>query len=359
MAHLDNSRMTVIADGLAYPEGPVYCSDGSILLVEIKGECLTRIRPDHSRELVARIPGGPNGAAFGPGPGGEPQLYICNDGGFNWIPFPPPSDPPAPGYQPQLWISGTQPAGYRGGKLQRVDPANGTLTDLFTETADTPCWPPFPALPKTWAPPFGLRGPDDLVVDSEGGIWFTDFGKQRVRDKDITGVYYVSPDGSQLRQAIYPLNSPNGIALSPDGRWLYVALSYERRVLKYEVGPGGSFKPNPRTLDGSYLVTGDFVGCAVLDSMAVDSEGNLYVATMVPQGNDPGISGGITVISPGGSFAPEFIPITMPGGEAVPLPSNICFGGEDMKTAYITCGGTGHLVSMPASVPGLKLNFSV
>jgi gluconolactonase len=358
MAKLDNTRITVIAKDLAYPEGPIYCSDGSILLVEIKGECLTRIRPDHAREVVAKIPGGPNGAAFGPGPQGAPQIYICNDGGFNWLPHPLPSDPPKPGYKPQLWISATQPADYTVGKLQKVDPLTGALTDLFFETAQTPCWPEPPLTPEVWEPPFLLRGPDDLVVDDEGGIWLTDFGKQRNRDKDITGVYYVSPDGSGMRQAIYPLNSPNGIALSPDGKWLYVALSYERRVLKYEVGPGGTFKPNPRTLDGSYLVTGDFVGCSVLDSMAVDSAGNLYVATMVPQGNDPEISGGITVISPGGEFEPEFIPIRMPDGESVPLPSNICFGGEDMKTAYITCGGSGYLISMPASIPGHKLNFS-
>jgi len=170
-------------------------------------------------------------------------------------------------------------------------------------------------------------------------------------------VYYMSPGGSAMRQAIFPLNAPNGIALSPDGDWLYVALSYERGVLKYEVGPGGTFKPNPRTLDGSYLVTGDFRGSSVLDSMAVDQEGNLYVATMVPTGADPSVNGGITVVSPEGRIL-DWIEIRLPDGSPVPLPSNICFGGPDMKTAYITCGGSGQLVSMPAQVPGLRLNYN-
>jgi gluconolactonase len=347
MAYLDNRNTRVIATGLGYPEGPVWCSDGSVLLVEIKAQCLSRIASDGSRKVVASIPGGPNGAAIGP----DGAVYICNDGGFDWLQIPP---PPAPA---SLWISTTQPADYKGGKLQKVGLKSGAVTDLFTGTAVPPAYPPFPALPKAWNPPVALRGPDDLVFDRDGGCWLTDWGKQRPFDRDVTGVYYMSPDGSTLRQAIYPLNAPNGIALSPDGKWLYVALSYERRVLKYEVGPGGTFKPNPRTLDGSYLVTGDFKGSSVLDSMAVDEQGNLYVATMIPEGADPTVNGGITVISPEGGIL-DWVEIKLPDGSPVPLPSNICFGGKDLKTAYITCGGTGQLISMPSRIPGLRLNYN-
>jgi gluconolactonase len=95
----------------------------------------------------------------------------------------------------------------------------------------------------------------------------------------------------------------------------------------------------------------------VLDSLALDEEGNIYVATMVPQGSDPGISGGISVVSPDGEML-DFVEIKIPGGAPAPLPSNICFGGADMKTAYVTCGGTGHLISMPARIAGLKLNYN-
>jgi gluconolactonase len=356
MTYLDTSKISVLNSDLAYPEGPVYCRDGSVLLVEIKGQCLTRILPSGERHVVADLPGGPNGAAIGPDIDGEPTVYVCNNGGMQWIPYPPPpSDPPPQGWAPKLWVSGPQPADYETGKLQSVGLASGTARDLFTETTIPPAYPPLPF--TRWDPPFSLRGPDDLVVDREGGMWISDFGKQRARDWDVTGVYYMSPDRSTLRQAVYPLNSPNGIALSPDGEWLYVALSYERRIVKYRVGPNGSFLPNPKTLDGSYCVTGALPGISVLDSMAVDCEGNLYVATMIPEGYDPTVTGGITVISPDGGDV-EFIPITLPDGQPCPLPSNICFGGDDLRTAYVTCGGTGHLISMPSAIAGLELNFT-
>jgi len=356
MALLDNRRIEIIANDLEYPEAPVYCRDGSILLVEIKGERVTRVTRDGVRSEVARVPGGPNGLAVGPQRGDAVELYVCNNGGMSWIPYPPPpSEPAPPGYKPKLWVSGPQPPQYRGGSLQKVDLSSGAVTDLFTETSVPPVYPPLPF--DKWEPPYALRGPDDLVFDNEGGLWLTDFGKQRPRDVDVTGVYYVSPDGQTMRQAIYPLNSPNGIALSPDGKWLYVALSYERRIAKYRIVEGGGFEPNPRTLDGSYAVTGALPGISVLDSMAVDSEGNLYVATMIPKGYDPTVNGGISIISPDGAQV-DFVEIKLPNGAHCPLPSNICFGGDDMKTAFITCGGAGYLVSMPCEIPGLPLKYN-
>ncbi len=357
MKYLDNSRTGILAHSLEYPEGPIYCQDGSILLVEIKGERLSRVGPDGSVKTVATIEGGPNGAAVGPGEHGEVCVYICNDGGFDWLPY------PLPPQAPTLVIGTTQPASYSGGKVQKINLNTGSVTDLFSAASIPPAYPPIPDPTSSppvltrWDPPFALKGPDDIVFDQSGGAWVTDFGKQRVRDKDITGVYYISPDGRSIRQAIYPLDSPNGIALSPDGKWLYVALTYERKILKYQVAQGGEFVPNPETLDGSYLLTADFGGSALLDSMAVDAMGNLYVATMLPSGQNPLVNGGITVISPQGEVL-EYIEIKLPNGAIAPMPSNICFGGPDMKTAYITCGASGYLITMPAGIPGHKLNFN-
>ena len=122
--------------------------------------------------------------------------------------------------------------------------------------------------------------------------------------------------------------------------------------------PGGTFKRNPRTLDGSWLLSAAFEGCSVLDSMAVDAQGNLYVATMVPRGADPAVNGGITVVSPQGEIL-EFVEIRLDDGTPVPLPSNICFGGADMRDAWITCSSTGRLYKVRWPRPGLKLAFNV
>src|SRR6202051_1067556 len=72
----------VLATGLEFPEGPVVMPDGSVVLVEIRGQRLTRVWPDGRKEVVAHVPGGPNGAAIGP----DGKCYICNNGGFSWIP---------------------------------------------------------------------------------------------------------------------------------------------------------------------------------------------------------------------------------------------------------------------------------
>lgn len=342
MAKLDNTKITILASGLGYPEGPIHCQDGSIMFVEIKNEQLSIVPPGGgAAQKVAAIPGGPNGAAVAP----DGKILVCNDGGFEWITIP-------MGPDETLLVVGNQPENYIGGKLQSVDVETGSVTDIATEAAVRESPPGVAA--KDWNPAFALKGLDDLVVDELGGVWFSDYGKMRERDKDITGVYYLSPDRKTVTQKVYPLNNPNGIALSPDGKRLYVALTFARKVIYFELSKPGEIAPNKAVLDGSYLLTANLEGEAVLDSMAMDEAGNVYVATMLPEGNAPATNGGISVISPTGDV--EFVPLKLPNGTFTPLPSNICFGGPGMKTAYITCGGSGHLISMPAEIPGLKLN---
>jgi gluconolactonase len=88
--------------------------------------------------------------------------------------------------------------------------------------------------------------------------------------------------------------------------------------------------------------------------MAVDEEGNVYVATMLPNGADPATNGGITIITPEGDVV-QFLEIDI--GTPDPLPSNLCFGGPDRRTAYVTCGGSGHLASVRMKLPGAKQAF--
>jgi gluconolactonase len=88
--------------------------------------------------------------------------------------------------------------------------------------------------------------------------------------------------------------------------------------------------------------------------MAVDEDGNVYVAIMLPKGNTPFSNGGIAVISPDGESI-DFMEINIEG-EFAPLPSNLCFGGPDRKTLYVTCGASGLLAKADVVIPGLALN---
>ncbi len=331
------SELRVVCSGLGYPEGPVALSDGSVLLVELSAGTLSKIAPDGQRSIVATTGGSPNGAALGP----DGKVYICNSGGFSFIYFGHAgvSLTPSPG---AIAVTTDAAPGNTGGSIQRVDPGTGHVETLYTE---------FQGLMGDGMHP--LRGPDDLVFDAHGGFWFTDWGHTRGRTRDVTGVYYALADGSAIHEVLFPMNAPNGIALSPDGNRLYVAETYTRRVLAWDLtGPGQIARTGP-TADYSRLLTASLPGQGILDSMKVDEEGNLYVMTMLPQGQVFESNGGITVISPSGSIL-EFIELAA-GGVFDPLPSNLCFGGANRSTAFITCGGSGRLLACEMRVPGLRL----
>jgi gluconolactonase len=327
MSGFRTSDFRVVADGLGYPEGPIYKSDGTILLVEIYNGNLTRVNPDGTKQTVANLGGGPNGAAVGP----DGAIYICNDGGLEWTPI-----PATPNTLPLL-VPGLQPANYTGGSIQRV--SGSTFITLYSQCNGN-----------------RICSPDDLVFDVTGSFWLTDWGKQRAADRDITAVYYAQSDGKKIVAAIPGRSAPNGIALSPDDTRLYVAETYARWILYWELSSPGVIKPNPNTFDGSYLLTAAIPGQGTLDSIAIDEEGNVYAATMLPEGQNPAIPGGITVVSPQGRIL-DFIEL-MVEGKPEPLPSNLCFGGPDRRTAFITLAGTGRLVACEMKIPGKPLHFS-
>lgn len=343
------SDFTVIASGLGYPEGPVAMADGSIVLVELQAGTLTRIAPDGTRSVIAALGGSPNGVAVGP----DGRFYVCNSGGFEFVYFSlqgKASSTKTPG---SICVAvDQQPPSYTGGSIQWVDGKTGqfgTLYDKFDAGKGT--------IPPSKGPILPLKGPDDLVFDSTGGFWFTDWGKARPRERDITGVFYAKADGSEITQVIFPLNAPNGIALSPDGTRLYVAETYTRRVLYWTLSaPGTLSDKTPARVPA--LLTAHPPDQGILDSMKVDVEGNVYVATLLPKGNNPGSNGGITVISPAGEVI-DFIETAIGNvNEFEPLPSNLCFGGPDRKTAFITCAGSGRLVSCRMQVAGLPPAWS-
>jgi gluconolactonase len=301
----------VVAEGLEFPEGPIAMPDGSVVLVEIKRGTLSRVTPDGKVDVIVELGGGPNGAAIGP----DGAVYVCNNGGFAWHEV------------AGLNVPGNQPGDYSGGRIERVDLTTGDVTTLYTECDGHP-----------------LRGPNDLVFDAGGGIWFTDHGKLRPRDKDLGGIYYALADGSSITEVVFPSDSPNGVGLSPDGTLLYYAETYAGRVFRRRIAGPGQLEPVD-FLDSSVLLVG-LPGAMFLDSLGVDSAGNVCVGTIGP-------TPGITVIAPDGSWEVVAVPAEL----FDPMVTNICFGGEDLRTAYWTCSATGRLIAGDWPRPGLALAF--
>lgn len=304
------TEMTTITEGLRFPEGPIAMPNGDVLVVEIGGGCLTRVSPDGTKTEVAHTGGGPNGAAIGP----DGKCYVCNNGGFRILER-----------DGRMFPVG-QAEDYSGGRIERIDLDTGEVEVLYTHCDGV-----------------ALKGPNDIVFDAQGGFWFTDHGKQRRRDADITGVYYALADGSSITEAIFPSEAPNGIGLSPAEDEIYVAETHTGRVWAYPLsGPGRIASPKMPIRGAAGRLVAGLPGLQLLDSMAVDSAGNICVATIH--------NGGITVLPPDGSYSNH---VSTPD----PLTTNICFGGEDLRTAYITLSSTGKLVSMAWPRPGLALNF--
>ncbi|HSG91548.1 MAG TPA: SMP-30/gluconolactonase/LRE family protein [Pseudomonadales bacterium] len=300
--------VTEVASGLRFPEGPIAMDDGSVLVVEIARGTLSRVTTDGTIEVVADLGGGPNGAALGP----DGHCYVCNNGGFVWH------------ESNGLLYPGDQPPDYSGGRIERVDLATGRSEVLYAECDGVP-----------------LRGPNDLVFDAHGGFWFTDHGKNRPRERDRTGVFYARADGSHIEQVIFPLEGPNGIGLSPAEDALYVAETLTGRVWEWQLDGPGRLRPQRRDRpDGGRLLAAP-PGYLMYDSLAVDGDGRVCVATL--------IQGGITVIDPVADTA-ELRPF-----DDI-LTTNICFGGPDLRTAWVTLSTTGRLVSVPWDRAGLPLH---
>jgi gluconolactonase len=302
------SDLRVVATGLCFPEGPVAVPDGSIVLGEIERQTLSRILPDGTVQVIARTSGGPNGVALGP----DGAFYICNNGGFAWR------------LEENLFRPVMASSDYVSGSIQRVDPATGAVSVLYDKCGANK-----------------LNGPNDIVFDANGGFYFTDLGKTRASDRDNGLVYYALGNGSKIVEVASPMLTPNGISLSPDGAVLYVAETEPARLWAFDiVGPGVVKKQGWPSPHGGRLIIG-LPGLQRFDSLAVDAAGNICVATL--------LTGAISVIAPDGRLLRQ-----VPMGD--PVTTNICFGGADLRTAYITLSGTGQLVAMDWPEPGLRLN---
>lgn len=301
-----------IVRGLRFPEGPVAMPDGSVIVVQLALGTVDRILPDGSQQLIAHVGGGPNGAAIGP----DGALYICNSGGDSWH---------FEGDQTHYSYA-NDPAVYVGGSIQRIDLNSGDVTKLY-EACDGRA----------------LRGPNDLVFDATGGFYFTDTGKVRDDIIDSGYLYYALADGSSITQIDAGLITPNGVGLSPDGTELYLSETIPGRLWAYKlIGPGQIDRSNVLPFYGPRRLVAAMPRLEWFDSLAVDGEGHICVGALA--------TGAIVRISPDGQTIQT---ILMPEIYT----TNICFGGPDMRTAYITQSISGLLLKMQWMAPGLKLQF--
>jgi gluconolactonase len=171
-----------------------------------------------------------------------------------------------------------------------------------------------------------MNQPNDLAVTAKGDFYASD-----PNWKEGTGqIWFISRNGKKIRKVAPDMGTTNGIDISPDGKILYVNESVQRKIWQFDIQKDGS-------LTNKRLLT-EFPDFG-FDGMRIDVEGNLYATR-----HGKGV---IAKISPQGKVLRE-IPVL--GTK----PSNICFGGPDGRTAYVTEMEKGRLVQFRVEAPGLE-----
>jgi gluconolactonase len=272
---------------IAFAEGPAYHADGSIYFSDIINNRIMKLSADSRLSVFRADSGRTNGNLFDR----QGRLVSCES-------------------------SGMGSGGRR--RLVRTDLETGQV-EVLTERFENRRY----------------NGPNDLTIDHKGRIYFTDpcYGHRSTMEMDVEGVYRLDCDGAVSRILEQPaIQQPNGIAVSPDGRLLYVA--------DYNIRPGGnrkiwSFELSPEDVPSRQTLIYDFGEGRAGDGLRVDVEGNLWTAAGITLPKRKGESNvnpaGIYVISPQGRLL-----------DRIPVPedvvTNMTFGGPDKKTLYITAG---------------------
>ncbi|GAB4142538.1 MAG: SMP-30/gluconolactonase/LRE family protein [Planctomycetaceae bacterium] len=293
------------ATTIAFTEGPAVAADGTVYFSDIANNRIMKFIPSSGEQSVFRRPSGrANGLLFDV----EGRLLACE--GNEW---------------------GEDDGGRR---VTRTDLATGNV-EVLTDRFD------------------GARynAPNDIAACSNGRNFFTDpcYHDRDRMEMEHESVYRIDPDGSVSRVISQPeIERPNGIALSPDERTLYLVDSCptvggNRKIWAFDLSEEGDVS-NQR-------VVFDFAPGRGGDGMAVDSEGNLYIAAGIhrPRGVHEAdtVPPGIWIISPAGEVRGR-----------IPIPedvlTNVTFGGDDLKTLYVTSGKT--LFSIRVAIPGFVVH---
>ena len=274
------TRVQVVAKGLRGTEGPIAAPDGALLLTEQSASVITKIDAQGSRSTFLENTNGSQGLTF----------------------------------DPKGRLIGVLPATKQVAVLM---PTRSVIASAFA------------------GKPFA--GPNDLVADRKGGVYFTDPGGYPPPGEFLThipAVYYVRPNGSVVMIAD-DIPRPNGIILSPDEKTLYVANTLGAFVIAFDVQPDGSVRNarNFARLAGVAMTNRGVRSGA--DGVAVDEAGRLYVTSTI----------GVQVFAPDGK-ALGTIPIGNPDG-----PQNLAFAGPDKNTLYVVGDGAVWKVAMLAQGP--------
>ncbi len=303
----DDARLQ-IAGQVAFTEGPAWHSSGNVYFTDITNNRIMRRDPE-GQVHVARTPSGrSNGLLFDQ----QERLVCCEGGG---------------------------PEGNR--RVTRLE-RDGTIAVLADRYGGR-----------------RLNSPNDLTVDAKGRIYFSDprYGDAsdvEQFDEDgrlVEGVYRIDGDGQIERIISHEVDRPNGLAISPDQRYLYVgdnvntgprAEGGNRKLWRFELQDDGSI------VRASQRLLFDWGHDRGPDGMAIDQQGRLYVAAGFNFPNLPAetaeqYKAGIYILSGDGDLL-DVIPIPMD------MVTNCTFGGPDLRTLYITAGHT--LWSISTKVPG-------
>jgi gluconolactonase len=244
-----------LATGFAFTEGPVWSPEGFLLFSDVPNNEIVRFVPGKGHDVFRAESNGANGNTFD----SKGRLYTCES---------------------------------RTRRVTRTD-KKGRIEILADKWEGK-----------------RLNAPNDIVVRKDGHVYFTDpaFGRQAdERELDFYGVYHITPKG-EMELVTKPAGRPNGIAISPDGKILYVANSDDRNLRAYDLDRNGNAS-NERVL--IFGIDG------VPDGIAVDKNGNIYITAR-----------GVAVYSPQGKLLTTI--------EMAETPANCVFGDPDLRTLYIT-----------------------
>lgn len=293
-----------VAASVCFLEGPAFDGEGNLFFSDIAGNRILKMAPSGRVSVFRENSGRTNGNTFD----AQGRLLSCEGAEFG------------------------SAEGRR--RIVRTDLKTGKV-EVLTERYE------------------GKRynSPNDICVDIHGRIWFTDpyYGPDRhILEMEHEAVYRIDPDGKVTRVLTQPMiQRPNGIAITPDAKTLYVVDSHpqpggHRKIWAFTVQPDGS-------LSNQRLVY-DFGRGRGGDGMRLDMQGNLWVCAGVLRPRGPGetdeVPPGVYVISPQGQLLGR-----------IPIPedliTNLAFGGPERKTLYVTAGKT--IYRIPVSISGYAL----